>query len=105
MSFIFPQRISIAHLPTPIQKLPRLSPLFDGPEMFIKREDLTGMAVSGNKVRKLEFVAAEALEQGSDILITCGGLQSNHARVTAAVATTLGLKSHLVLAGEATDAP
>ena len=105
MEFIFPDRVRIAQLPTPIQRLTRLSELFGGPEIYVKRDDLTGSAVSGNKIRKLEFTAAQALREKCDVLITCGGLQSNHARATAAVAAHLGLKSHLVLAGEPTDLP
>lgn len=105
MNYNFPNRISIAQLPTPIQKLERLSSFLGGPEIYIKRDDFTGMAISGNKVRKLEFVLAEAISQGCDTLITCGGIQSNHARATAAVAAHLGLKAHLVLAGESTKKP
>jgi len=66
----------------------------------VKRDDLTGMALSGNKIRKLEFVIAEAQNQGADLLITCGGIQSNHARATAAAATKVGMKSYLVLRGQ-----
>jgi D-cysteine desulfhydrase len=105
MNFVFPERIRIARLPTPIQKLSRLSERYGGPEIYIKRDDLTGIAVSGNKVRKLEFTVAQALKEGCDVLITCGGLQSNHARATAAVAARLGLKSHLVLRGETPSVP
>ena len=105
MNFVFPEKVDVAQLPTPIQKLSRLSEQFGGPEIFVKRDDLTGIAVSGNKVRKLEFTAAYALQEGYDVLITCGGVQSNHSRATAAVAARLGLKSHLVLRGEAPDVP
>ncbi|MBW1713592.1 MAG: D-cysteine desulfhydrase family protein [Deltaproteobacteria bacterium] len=105
MAFVFPERKPIGRLPTPIQKLSRLSELLGGPELYVKRDDLSGMAVSGNKVRKLEFTAGRALAEGCDLLITCGGIQSNHARATAAVAAHLGLKSHLVLVGQASDAP
>lgn len=93
-----PQRISLAHLPTPIQKLDRLSAKL-GKELYLKRDDHTGIEVSGNKVRKLEFAVQEALDQKAEVLITCGGLQSNHARATAAVARRLGLDCHLVLRG------
>ncbi len=96
-----PPRLSLAQTPTPIHKLQRLSELLGGPEIWIKRDDLTGSALSGNKVRKLEFVAADALRQGADVLVTCGGIQSNHARATAVVARRLGLHPHLVLRGEA----
>ena len=91
-----PSRISLAHLPTPIQKLERFSARL-GINIYIKRDDLTGMECSGNKIRKLEFAVREALDQGADTLITCGGLQSNHCRATAAVAARLGLRSCLVL--------
>jgi D-cysteine desulfhydrase len=99
MAFQLPPRISIAHLPTPIQKLKKLSHELGRHEIYVKRDDLTGAALSGNKIRKLEFVAADALAKGADTLITCGGIQSNHARATAIVAATLGLKVHLVLRG------
>jgi D-cysteine desulfhydrase len=68
-----------------------------GVELYLKRDDLTGMELSGNKVRKLEFVLAEAMDQGADTVITCGGAQSNHARATAIAAVKLGLKSRLIL--------
>ena len=100
MKFKFPPRISLANLPTPIQKLERLSEQWGGPEIYVKRDDLTGMALSGNKIRKLEFVIAEARNQGADLLITCGGIQSNHARATAVAAARLGMKSYLVLRGQ-----
>jgi D-cysteine desulfhydrase len=73
--------------------------MWGGPTLYIKRDDLTGCGVSGNKVRKLEFSVAEALNQGADTLITCGGIQSNHARATAVVAARMGLKPFLVLRG------
>lgn len=94
-----PKCISLANLPTPIQPLERLSAEL-GVSISMKRDDFTGMEVSGNKVRKLEFAVALALEQGADVLVTCGGLQSNHARATAAVARKLGLECHLVLRGK-----
>jgi D-cysteine desulfhydrase len=72
----------------------------EGPEIYLKRDDLTGFALSGNKVRKLEFVVADALRHGATVLITCGGTHSNHARATAVAAARLGLKCHLVLRGE-----
>ncbi len=103
MLFKFPPRIMLANLPTPIQKLERLSEQWGGPEIYVKRDDLTGMALSGNKIRKLEFVIAEARNQGVDLLITCGGIQSNHARATAVTATRLGMKSYLVLRGQEGD--
>jgi len=93
----FPKSVQLARVPTPIEHLPHLTKSFEGPEMYIKRDDLTGLELTGNKVRKLEFVMAEALEHGCDTVITCGGAQSNHARATAAAAARLGLKAHLVL--------
>ncbi|MFZ5967294.1 MAG: D-cysteine desulfhydrase family protein [Bacillota bacterium] len=92
-----PNRLEIANLPTKIEKLKRLSEQIGGPNIFIKRDDQTGMEISGNKVRKLEFAVQEALDQGCNLLITCGGIQSNHARATAAVAARLGMASYLVL--------
>ncbi len=97
MKFEFPESLSLAHLPTPIEALPALSSCFEGPDLYIKRDDYTGLALSGNKVRKLEFLLAEAKGQNCDYLITCGGAQSNHARAMAVAATRLGMKSHLVL--------
>ena len=91
-------RIQIANLPTKIEKLERLSKEL-GKNIYIKRDDQTGTEVSGNKVRKLEYAAKEAMDNKCDYLITCGGLQSNHARSTAAVAAKLGMGSYLVLRG------
>jgi D-cysteine desulfhydrase len=100
MNFELPPRVVLAHLPTPLHPLPRLSVAWGGPEIWVKRDDLTGMAVSGNKVRKLEFVVAQARAEGADVLLTCGGQQSNHCRATAAVAASTNLKCHLVLTGQ-----
>ena len=94
-----PRRIKLVHQPTPIEKLERLSDMLAGPEIYIKRDDFTGSEISGNKVRKLEFSVAEALEQGADMLVTCGGIQSNHARATAVAAAKLGISSCLILSG------
>ena len=80
-------RISIAHLPTPLEPLPRLTAQLGGPELWIKRDDQTGLATGGNKARKLEFLVADALAQGADTLITGGAAQSNHARQTAAASS------------------
>jgi len=96
-----PEKIAFANLPTRIEKLERLSQKLKGPNIYIKRDDQTGTEVSGNKIRKLEFSVKEALNQGCNALITCGGIQSNHCRATAAVASRLGLKSVLVLRGDA----
>lgn len=90
-------RIRLAHLPTPLEPLPRLSALLDGPEIWIKRDDCTGLSTGGNKTRKLEFLMAEAVEQGADIVLTQGATQSNHARQTAAAAAKLGMDCHILL--------
>ena len=97
-----PNRLKLAELPTRIEKLSRFSQKTNV-NVYIKRDDLTGTEWSGNKIRKLEFSVQEALDQGADTLITCGGLQSNHCRATAAVAARLGLKSCLLLRTEAPD--
>ncbi|WP_227763181.1 D-cysteine desulfhydrase family protein [Zhaonella formicivorans] len=99
MKFAYPERLYFANLPTRIDRLKRLERELGGPELYIKRDDETGSEVSGNKVRKLEFALAEALGQKADVLVTCGGLQSNHARATAALAAKLGLKCYLILRG------
>jgi len=82
---------------TPLEPMPKLSAKLDGPNLFIKRDDLLGLAGGGNKTRKLEFVVAEALSQGADTLITCGAVQSNHCRLTLAAAVKEGIKCRLVL--------
>jgi D-cysteine desulfhydrase family pyridoxal phosphate-dependent enzyme len=88
----------LAHLPTPLEPLDGLSDaLGDGPRLFVKRDDCTGLALGGNKVRKLEYLIGEALAADVDTLITTGGVQSNHARQTAAAAAKLGLRCELVL--------
>ena len=90
-------RIRLGHLPTPLETMPRLSALLGGPEIWIKRDDCTGLSTGGNKTRKLEFLMAEALAQGADIMLTQGATQSNHARQTAAAAAKLGMDCHLIL--------
>lgn len=92
-------RLAFAHLPTSIEELPRLSKELGGPQILVKRDDQTGLAFGGNKTRKLEFLVAEALEQGARMLITGGALQSNHCRQTAAAAARFGLECTLVLNG------
>lgn len=96
--------IHIAHTPTPLYRLERLSDLWKG-EVWIKRDDMTGAGLSGNKVRKLEFLAADAISQGADTLVTCGGIQSNHCRATAITAAQLGMKCHLLLRGDPVEEP
>jgi D-cysteine desulfhydrase len=98
-------RLRFAHLPTPVEELPRLTEHLHGPRILIKRDDLTGLAFGGNKTRKLEFLVAEALNQGAKTLITGGALQSNHCRQTAAAAARFGLGCILVLNGEWPDEP
>jgi len=90
-------RLHLAHLPTPLEYLENLTRTLGGPEIWIKRDDCTGMATGGNKTRKLEFLMAEAQQQGADIVLTQGATQSNHARQTAAFAARLGLDCHLLL--------
>ena len=94
------ERVPLAHLPTPIEALPRLSRLLGGPQLFIKRDDLTGLGMGGNKTRKLEYLAADALAEGAKTLITTGAVQSNHCRQVAAAAAKLGLDCQLILAGD-----
>lgn len=88
---------SYATLPTKIEKLERLSTSLKGPEIYVKRDDQTGIELSGNKIRKLEYLMEEAFQQGADALITCGAIQSNHCRATAALGAKLGLPVYLVL--------
>jgi len=87
----------MAHLPTPLEHLHRLSDLLGGPEIFVKRDDATGLATGGNKTRKLEFLIADAIESGADTIVTVGAMQSNHARQTAAAAARVGLRCELLL--------
>lgn len=82
---------------TPLEKAPRLTEALGGPDIYIKRDDLLGLAAGGNKTRKLEFLVADALAQGADTLITCGAVQSNHCRLTLAAAVKEGLECRLVL--------
>ena len=101
MTLAYPRKIDLAHTPTPLQYLERASSKWGrGHRLWVKRDDLTGSTLSGNKVRKLEFIAAHAIDNGCDTLITCGGLQSNHCRATAFVGAQLGLAVHLLLRGE-----
>ncbi len=98
-------RIRIAHLPTPVESLPRLSAALGGPRLVVKRDDQTGLAMGGNKTRKLEFALAEAQAHGARTLVTTGAAQSNHCRQTAAIAARVGLDCILVLNGDARAAP
>lgn len=90
-------RLHLAHLPTPLERLDRLTRELGGPEIWIKRDDCTGLSTGGNKTRKLEFLMAEAEAQGADMVMTQGATQSNHARQTAAFAAKLGMACHLLL--------
>ncbi|MCA9623190.1 MAG: pyridoxal-phosphate dependent enzyme [Myxococcales bacterium] len=97
-----PQRLSLLHRPTPLEPLPRLGEAL-GLDLWVKRDDATGGAEAGNKIRKLELLLADALEQGADTVITCGGLQSNHARATALLAARLDLRCLLMLRDSTLD--
>jgi D-cysteine desulfhydrase family pyridoxal phosphate-dependent enzyme len=97
-------REPLGAFPTPLHPLPRLQAHLGGPALWIKRDDLTGFALGGNKVRKLEFFLGAARASGADVLITAGGRQSNHARVTAAAAARAGLDCVLVLSGGTPEA-
>ena len=90
-------RLRLAHLPTPLEPLERLSAALGGAEIWIKRDDCTGLSTGGNKTRKLEFLMAEAAAAGADLVMTQGATQSNHARQTAAFAARLGLDCHILL--------
>jgi L-cysteate sulfo-lyase len=90
-------RARFAHLPTPLEAMPRLSEALGGPRLYVKRDDCTGLAGGGNKTRKLEFLVGEALAQGADTLVTQGAVQSNHVRQTAAAAARFGLACEVIL--------
>ncbi|MCA1692772.1 MAG: pyridoxal-phosphate dependent enzyme, partial [Actinobacteria bacterium] len=101
------RRVELAFLPTPLEPLNRLARHLAKPEgsVWVKRDDLTGLAGGGNKARKLEYLCADALETGCDTLVTGGGVQSNHVRMTAAAANRLGLGCTIVVAGDRPDVP
>jgi len=96
-------RVPLAHLPTRLEFLPRLSEHLDGPRIWVKRDDCTGLATGGNKTRKLEFSMGEALKKGADTIITVGAVQSNHVRQTAAAACKLGMKCEVLLEHRVAD--
>ena len=98
-------RIHIAHLPTPVEELLRLSAHLDGPRLLVKRDDQTGLALGGNKTRKLEYLLAEAQSLGAKTVITGGAVQSNHCRQTAAAAARTGVDCILVLGGDKPSQP
>jgi len=97
MSIVKLPRVDLGHWPTPLHELPHLSAALGGPRIFVKRDDLSGLALGGNKCRKLEYVLADAQRNGVDTLITSGSSQSNHALQTAAAARKLGMEAYLVL--------
>ncbi len=97
-------RVSLAHLPTPLEYMPRISKHLGGPKIYVKRDDCTGLGTGGNKTRKLEFLMADALQKEADVIITQGAVQSNHARQTAAAACKLGMACELVFEKRVTDA-
>src|ERR1700734_1630244 len=90
-------RVHLAHLPTPLEPMERLSKHLGGPRLWIKSDDCTGLSTGGNKTRKLEFRMGDATRQGTDTVITQGATQSNHARQTAAAAAKLGFECHILL--------
>ena len=91
---------SFAGFPTPLQRMPRLSKVLCGPNLFVKRDDMTDLAFGGNKARKLEFLFADAKNKGADVIISTGAVQSNCACMVAAAARRLGMKPVLVLVGK-----
>src|ERR1700722_11628672 len=93
------KRVSLAHLPTPVEPLDRLSASLGGPRVWVKRDDCTGLATGGNKTRKIEFLMADALAKGTDTLVTVGAIQSNHARQVAATSARFGFRCVLGLLG------
>ena len=93
-------RVSLINLPTPLEELHRLRQAIGGPRILLKRDDLTGLGLGGNKSRKLEFLLGDALRRGADAIITSGGIQTNHGRLTAAACAKLGLACYLVFTEE-----
>lgn len=100
-----PPRLELAQLPTPVVELKNLAGELGIPRMLMKRDDLTGLETTGNKVRKLEYVVADAVARGADTLVTHGGFQSNHCRATASIGARLGLKVRLILRSQQSDPP
>ena len=98
-------KASLGYFPTPLIELTRLSKTLGGPNIYMKRDDNTGLALGGNKTRKLEYIMGDALAKGADTVITAGAIQSNHCRQTAGAAASLGLECHLVLGGEEPEQP
>jgi len=96
-------RLRLGHFPTPLEPMPQLSRHLGGPDLYIKRDDCTGLATGGNKTRKLEFLVADALRQGADTLVTQGAVQSNHVRQTIAAAARAGLSCKVLLEKRVAD--
>ncbi len=106
MDFTHYKKVTLGFFPTPLTEMQRLRKLFSkGPRLFVKRDDLTGLALGGSKTRSLEYLLGEAVAAGADLLITCGPVQSNHVRLTAAAGSLLGLKVILVITGEKPKLP
>ena len=99
------ERIKLGHFPTPIEYLKNISNHLNGPKIFIKRDDCTGLATGGNKTRKLEYIMPEAIKKDASLVVTVGAVQSNHARQTAAACAILGLKCLVILEQRLSDAP
>jgi L-cysteate sulfo-lyase len=96
-------RVSLAHLPTPLELMPRLSEHLGGPNIYVKRDDCTGLGTGGNKTRKLEFLMADAVANNADVIITQGAVQSNHVRQTAAAACKMGMDCEIVFENRVAD--
>ena len=105
MKFEGVNRLALSYLPTPLEFAPRLTQALGGPQIWIKRDDLTGLALGGNKTRKLDFFMAEALRQEADSVVTMGPLQSNHVRLTAAASRVCGLDCYAILLGDRPPLP
>jgi L-cysteate sulfo-lyase len=99
------ERIKLGHFPTPIEHLKNITKYLGGPNIFIKRDDCTGLATGGNKTRKLEFLIPEAIKNKAELIVTVGAIQSNHARQTAAACTIMGLKCLIILEQRLKDPP
>ena len=99
------KRVSLGHFPTPVEHLKSISAFLGGPQIYIKRDDCTGLATGGNKTRKLEFILADALDKNADLVVTVGAIQSNHARQTAAACAKLGLRCLIILEHRLKGAP
>jgi len=99
------ERIKLGHFPTPIEHLKNITKYLGGPNIFIKRDDCTGLATGGNKTRKLEFLIPDAIKNKAELVVTVGAVQSNHARQTAAACTLMGLKCLIILEQRVKDPP